>query len=304
MNQRSIISSSLGQISIIIISIIIYFGFVPDIKQDQAYHNFADQRSYYGVSNYSNVITNVVFFVVGMWGIIELYLITNRSYFLNDRYELFKNFIMQLIFFLSVAFTCTGSAYYHIMPNNSTLVWDRLPMSVAFMSLLCIILENHKTIPNNIFTKLLFISVGVASVFWWSIYDDLKPYILVQFGSILCVLVLLWNKRAMLMNRSKLIKIFCGFGIFGGTDVDHRVRTFDNFENKYYYLAIGIFWYIVAKFLEFFDVAVFEYTNNTISGHALKHITSGIGAYFCGLYVLTPHTDFRILKTNSFFQSV
>ncbi|MBT3812899.1 MAG: hypothetical protein HOE45_04700 [Gammaproteobacteria bacterium] len=28
-----------------------------------------------------------------------------------------------------------GSSYYHWNPNNQTLVWDRLPMTICFMSL-------------------------------------------------------------------------------------------------------------------------------------------------------------------------
>lgn len=33
------------------------------------------------------------------------------------------------IFFFGVTATAFGSAYYHLRPNDSRLVWDRLPVS-------------------------------------------------------------------------------------------------------------------------------------------------------------------------------
>ena len=41
-----------------------------------------------------------------------------------------------LVFFLGVALTGLGSGYYHLAPDNETLFWDRLPMTIAFMSLI------------------------------------------------------------------------------------------------------------------------------------------------------------------------
>lgn len=36
-----------------------------------------------------------------------------------------------------------GSAYYHWRPNNRTLVWDRLPMTIAFMALFALMVEER-----------------------------------------------------------------------------------------------------------------------------------------------------------------
>jgi hypothetical protein len=31
--------------------------------------------------------------------------------------------------------TAVGSGYYHLAPDNESLFWDRLPMTIAFMGL-------------------------------------------------------------------------------------------------------------------------------------------------------------------------
>ncbi len=42
---------------------------VPPIPQDQAYHNFADQRTLFGIAHFWNVITNMPFIIVGLMAI-------------------------------------------------------------------------------------------------------------------------------------------------------------------------------------------------------------------------------------------
>jgi hypothetical protein len=39
------------------------------IPQPASYHNFADQRSWLGLTNFLNVISNLAFAIVGVWGI-------------------------------------------------------------------------------------------------------------------------------------------------------------------------------------------------------------------------------------------
>ncbi len=39
-----------------------------------------------------------------------------------------------------------GSGYYHLSPSNATLVWDRIPMSIAIMALLSIVIGEYMSI--------------------------------------------------------------------------------------------------------------------------------------------------------------
>ena len=43
--------------------------FVPRIPQPPDYHNFADQRAYFGMPNFLNVASNLPFLLVGLWGL-------------------------------------------------------------------------------------------------------------------------------------------------------------------------------------------------------------------------------------------
>jgi len=99
--------------SIIIGSLVIILSFDP-ISQDQNYHIFSDQRSVLGISNFLDVITNILFAFVGFAGL--YFLINNRQEYAPWSW---------LVFFLGVFSVCFSSGYYHWNPNDDTLVWDR-----------------------------------------------------------------------------------------------------------------------------------------------------------------------------------
>lgn len=244
----------------LILAIVCYFMFVPPINQDLTYHNFADKRSLFGIPNFGDVMSNLIFFVVGIYG---LNLIYSRQV-INGIWKL----RLPILYFSGVMLTCVGSAYYHYNPNNTTLVWDRLPMAIVFMTLLSAILENrvfgsishlHKFI-----IQYVLIIIGLISVTVWSLYDDLRLYILVQFGSMLYVIGVILND----------IRKF-GFA-----------RVYSN-TNPNKYLILGMGFYILAKILEYYDKQTFYLTFHILSGHTLKHLTAGIGAFYCGRYMLS-----------------
>ena len=55
----------------IVIAIIALF--LPPIPQPLAYHNFADQRGWLGIPKFGEVVSNVPFAIVGLWGLIFLF---------------------------------------------------------------------------------------------------------------------------------------------------------------------------------------------------------------------------------------
>jgi predicted membrane channel-forming protein YqfA (hemolysin III family) len=105
----------------------------PKIPQHEGYHNFADQRTFLGIGNFLNVLSNTFFLIVGWMGIRFVWTtsadVPSPFTDVADRYT-------YLVFFVSVAATSLGSGYYHLRPDDARLVWDRLPMAVAFMTLL------------------------------------------------------------------------------------------------------------------------------------------------------------------------
>jgi hypothetical protein len=45
-----------------------------------------------------------------------------------------------LVFFAGIFLTAFGSGYYHLRPDNESLAWDRLTMTIGFMSFVAIVI--------------------------------------------------------------------------------------------------------------------------------------------------------------------
>jgi hypothetical protein len=91
---------------------------LPPIVQNQNYHDFADQRTLFGIPNFWNVVSNIPFIGIGAVGLWQF----GRSQ-------------ATMLLFLGVFLTGFGSAYYHLEPSDQTLFWDRLPMAIGFMAM-------------------------------------------------------------------------------------------------------------------------------------------------------------------------
>src|SRR5687767_10746244 len=128
----------------------------PPIPQDPAYHNLADGRTFLRVPNFFNVATNIAFLIFGVMG---LALCLGRG--VNGASRSWTTF------FFGIVLVAFGSAYYHWNPNNDTLVWDRLPMTIAFMALFAALIAEHIR-PDVERTALrVAVAVGIISVGWW-----------------------------------------------------------------------------------------------------------------------------------------
>ena len=228
----------------IMLPAIIVMIFLPAIPQDVHYHEFADQRTLLGVPNFFNVISNLPYLLFGLMG---CYLVLKQSqiailYSLKYAYT---------FFFAGVALVCFGSGYYHLHPSNATLLWDRLPMTLAFMSFFTVIIGEyvHEKTAGQLFIPLLI--TGLVSVIYWYWSEtigqgDLRLYILVQFLPIILMPFILWLFAA-------------------------------HFTYSHYYWLI-IVCYLLAKVFELADQYVFD-TLVFVSGHGIKHLISSIAPY-------------------------
>jgi hypothetical protein len=143
----------------------VVFAF-PRFAQDPRYHEFADQRRIAGVPNLLNVVSNAMFAVAGILGL--------RLAWKHARGP------AAVAFFLSAVLVAAGSAYYHVRPTNQTLVWDRLPMTVAFMSLLALVIGDRIDVRAGRLLLGPLIAVGMGSVIYWRLTEavgrgDLRP---------------------------------------------------------------------------------------------------------------------------------
>jgi len=147
--------------------------FLAPIPQDPAYHQFADNRNLWGIPNFWNVVTNIPFVLVGLFGLAK----ASKVVALRTSY---------LIVCLGIILVGVGSAYYHFSPSTKSLVWDRLPMTIVFMALFSTIIEDRVSGRAGKILLWPLIVIGAASVGYWHLSEvqgngDLRPYGLVQF---------------------------------------------------------------------------------------------------------------------------
>ena len=204
------------------------------IPQDPEYHNFADRRTICGIQNLFDVGSNIAFLIVGVAGV--LFWRTRRP----DGAA-----VSWLVLFAGTALVFLGSAYYHRAPSNGTLLWDRLPMTIAFMGLFVALISEHAGAQLERYVLVPAVTVGLASAVWWHYTDDLRWYLWVQFTPLVCIPFLL--------------------AAYPGRYA-HRM-----------YLLWALVLYVLAKFAELWDRQIYALTGNAFSGHTLKHLLAAGG---------------------------
>ncbi len=222
--------------------VVIFFLVADPIPQDPAYHQFADGRRLLGVPNLLNVISNLAFLIVGLWGL--------------TRVRLAREQLPWTVLFMGLVLTAFGSAWYHLAPNNDTLFWDRLPMTIAFSGFAAALVIEYFSARAAKPTLGAMLVAGVGSVLYWSWTEaqgsgDLRPYAVIAILPILIVPLVLATRG----GRSPMTPYFWAM----------------------------ILLYVPAKLFEHFDAATF--TGEIVSGHTLKHVFAAIstGALAIGL---------------------
>ncbi len=216
----------------------------PAIPQSEAYHNFADTRALLGIPNCLNVLSNVFFVFVGLWGLRATW---RGAEFLDPRERW-----PYAVFFVGVTLTAFGSSWYHFNPNDATLVWDRIPMTIGFMALVASVISERVSVKAGLRLLAPLVALGIASVAYWEVTQrhgrgDLRPYALAQFGSLLILLLLIFLFPA------------------------RYTRTYD------FGISLGL--YALAKLLEAADRPIFA-ALGIASGHTLKHLAAALSAYW------------------------
>jgi hypothetical protein len=221
---------------------------VAPVSQAPEFHHFADRRTIWGIPNCWNVLSNLPFVAVGVAGLRAVRK-TRVSASVKWMYG---------VLFSGVLLTGCGSAYYLWHPDNDTLVWDRIPMTLVFMSLLAATVFElvSRRMGMGLFVPLLVL--GVASVLWWHWtevrgHGDLRLYGLVQYYPVVFIPLLLW--------------LFY--------DPAYRSAIIS--------LAWVVAWYVIAKGLEALDKPIYGFIG--ISGHTLKHLAAaGSTAYLVQMF--------------------
>ncbi|GMP98067.1 hypothetical protein CsSME_00046091 [Camellia sinensis var. sinensis] len=149
-------------------------------------------------------------------------------------------------FFIDVAAVGIGSSYYHLKPNDATLVWDRLPMAIAFTSIMAIFIIVRIDEQKGTVSILPLLLVGVISILYWRFFDDLRPYALLQF--VPCIVIPI---MAILLPPM--------------------------YTHSTYWL------WAAAKVEEAADKPIYKWTYHIVSGHTLKHLCAAMVPVFLTL---------------------
>lgn len=225
------------------------------IPQWPDYHHFADARGWRGLPNAQNVLSNLPFAVVGVWGL------------LGWRRRQGEPGVPGLpawrVFAGALACTAVGSSVYHWAPSNDTLLGDRLPIAWACAALTCAFLaERVDTRFGRLPVALGAVVAGTGAVLYWWLTEqagagDLRPYLMVQFLPMLLV------PAALLMRLPLPESPVAGAAA--------RVVP-----AAAWWWVLGL--YGLAKVAELADAPVYEALSLATSGHVLKHLLAAAAA--------------------------
>jgi hypothetical protein len=207
------------------------------IAQLDNYHAFADQLTLLGIPHCADVLSNLGFAAVALWGLWRLTPARRTA-------ELAYGWPGYALFLVGLLLTALGSGWYHLAPDDHRLVWDRLPIALASAGLLAGVWGDCRRRSSAPLAAALGLA-GVLGVLWWyrgALHGggDLRAYLLLQVLTLLLIPLWQWLYR--------------------------RPRG----ERLAFAAALGL--YALAKVAELLDHPLAALL--PLSGHTLKHLLS------------------------------
>lgn len=225
--------------------LLLTFQLTIPILQPESYHDFADQRPFLGIPNFADVVSNLAILIPALLGCILALRSDAHTHFSSE----FER-VLASLFFITLTATAFGSTWYHLAPDHHRLLFDRLPIGLAFTTMIAWLIAERTWLRASGFLAMTpWILTGPACVLWWYYIapapglGDLRPYLA------LYVVIFLVSPLLLLLPSSYshakswwLVYLFFALGMAGDA----------------------------------LDDAVFNALNGLISGHTLKHVMMGI----------------------------
>jgi len=237
------------------------------ILQFADYHQFADQSDFHGLLHVADVLSNLGFALVALWGFVRLWPLGSHPAHYAGRHG-------YALFLAGLLLTAFGSTYYHLAPDNARLLWDRLPLALACAGLLAAVRAENVDSAYGLRDTIVLGVLAVGGVLWWRISDlqgagDLRGYLLFQLLPLL--LIPLWQ------------------AIYRAPMADRRA------------FAIALMLYVLAKLAEIGDHQIFSVLH-PVSGHTLKHLlATAAAAVIVGRLIgrLAEKESMRAIRENA-----
>ena len=237
--KTSLTRIELGLLAALAVALLVA-AFGPAIAQAPHYHAFADQRAWWGIPCAMDVLSNVPFAVAGAWGWWAL-----RPLQAEPQAPAHKP--LAAVFFAGLVLTALCSSFYHWQPDNAGLAVDRMGMTVAFAGLLGLAVADRVSARLAWLVAGAVLVLGAVAVVVWVNAGNLLPWVVLQGGGMVLVLLLAVRRP-----------------VSGAWGIP---------------LAWVIAAYTLAKVLELQDHLVFEWTQGWVSGHSLKHAVAALAAW-------------------------
>jgi hypothetical protein len=158
------------------------------LRQDAAYHVFADRRTLLGIPNAMDVLSNLP---IGLAGVFGLCLPAVRRT------------PWALVAAVGLILTGAGSGYYHHTPDSQRLFWDRLPLTLVLTGFFAGVFADR----TGRDILLPAVALGALSVVFWRYTDDLRPYAFVQYFPMLALPVLLLRCEGRAIPTRRLVTV-------------------------------------------------------------------------------------------------
>jgi hypothetical protein len=212
------------------------------IGQLANYHHFADQQRFWGMPHAADVLSNLGFALVALWGWHQLAAANGES-------RMACGWAGYQLFLAGLFLTAFGSAYYHLAPDNARLVWDRLPIALACAGLLAGVAGDCRQHSSRNAAAWLALA-AIASVAWWHFTEqagvgDLRPYLVLQVLPIMLIPLWQW--------------------------------LYPVARGERWTFVVGLLIYVAAKFAELYDHEIAA-ALGVLTGHTLKHLLATASA--------------------------
>lgn len=204
--------------------------------------SFADDRAWHSLPHAMDVLSNLPFALLGLWGLWQLRHVDGPEGRVPG-----STLDCAWLFFVGLLSTAAGSAFYHLAPDTLRLAADRAGMAVAFAGLIGLAVCERVSPRAGWAAAWVMLAGGLLAAAVHADTGNVLPWALVQFGGMGLVLWLAWLKPVP--------------GAAG--------------------LRLGwvIGCYALAKAFELADHAVYEWTAQAVSGHTLKHLVAAGAAW-------------------------
>jgi hypothetical protein len=119
------------------------------VTRTVAFHHYADQRSWLGIPNAGDVVSNLPFLIAGAWFVLR------------------ADTAFAKLACLVVAAIGIGSAAYHVAPSDLTLAFDWGPIAVALMLVTAAVIDDRLGASAGRIALVAGVVVAIGSVVIW-----------------------------------------------------------------------------------------------------------------------------------------